>query len=238
MWSKVVGDPRDDGADDPSTIAPCLLAEADAAVRDVLTALAGRPPWRRPTSWKPYAPWSPTGGAPSSSRPPAGASPWSTRRPPWPAVAPAAVRPSSSPRCSPSCATRSTPPPGPGLTAVTLNSANIEEWQEIEAGLLADEVDLLLVSPERLANPRFEATTLQVLLPRLGLLVVDEAHCISDWGFDFRPDYQRLTRVMTARPDLPVLATTATANARVTDDVAAQLGDDTVVLRGPLARAS
>ena len=125
-----------------------------------------------------------------------------------------------------------------GLTAVTLNSANIDDWQEVEARLLADEVDLLLVSPERLANPRFEATVLQVLLPRLGLLVVDEAHCISDWGFDFRPDYQRLTRVMAARPDLPVLATTATANQRVTDDVAAQLGDDTVVLRGPLARAS
>ena len=125
-----------------------------------------------------------------------------------------------------------------GLTAATLNSANIDEWQEIEARLLADEVDLLLVSPERLANPRFETSMLQVLLPRLGLLVIDEAHCISDWGFDFRPDYQRLTRVMTARPDLPVLATTATANARVTDDVAAQLGDDTVVLRGPLARAS
>ncbi len=125
-----------------------------------------------------------------------------------------------------------------GLTAVTLNSANIDDWQSVEAQLLADQVDLLLVSPERLANPRFGATVLQVLLPRLGLLVVDEAHCISDWGFDFRPDYQRLTRVMAARPDLPVLATTATANQRVTDDVAAQLGADTVVLRGPLARAS
>ncbi len=125
-----------------------------------------------------------------------------------------------------------------GLTAVTLNSSNIEDWRDIEARLLADEVDLLLVSPERLANPRFEATVLETLLPRLGLLVVDEAHCISDWGFDFRPDYQRLTRVMAARPDLPVLATTATANARVTEDVAAQLGGDTVVLRGPLSRAS
>ena len=90
-----------------------------------------------------------------------------------------------------------------GLTAVTLNSSNIDDWREVEERLLADEVDLLLVSPERLANPRFESTVLQVLLPRLGLLVVDEAHCISDWGFDFRPDYQRLTRVMAARLTYP-----------------------------------
>jgi ATP-dependent DNA helicase RecQ len=125
-----------------------------------------------------------------------------------------------------------------GLVAVSLNSANFEDWEVTEAALLADEVDVLFVSPERLANPRFGDRILSVLLDRLGALVVDEAHCISDWGFDFRPDYQRLARVMAARPDLPVLATTATANTRVTEDVAAQLGHDTVVLRGPLARAS
>ena len=125
-----------------------------------------------------------------------------------------------------------------GLVAVSLNSANVEDWAATEAALLADEVDVLFVSPERLANPRFGDRILSVLLDRLGALVVDEAHCISDWGFDFRPDYQRLARVMAARPDLPVLATTATANSRVTQDVAAQLGQDTVVLRGPLARAS
>ncbi len=125
-----------------------------------------------------------------------------------------------------------------GLVAVSLNSANMDDWESVESALLADEVDILFVSPERLANPRFGDRILAVLLPRLGALVVDEAHCISDWGFDFRPDYQRLARVMAARPELPVLATTATANTRVTQDVAAQLGPDTVVLRGPLARAS
>ena len=97
---------------------------------------------------------------------------------------------------------------------------------------------MLLVSPERLANPSF-ARQLPDLLAATGLLVIDEAHCVSDWGFDFRPDYQRLTRTLLAlAPGTPVLATTATANQRVTADVAAQLGEDTVTLRGSLARAS
>jgi len=125
-----------------------------------------------------------------------------------------------------------------GLRATTVNSANFEDWQQVFDSLAADEVDVLLVSPERLANPRFADRALP-LLANAGLLVVDEAHCISDWGFDFRPDYQRLARLlggMTAGS--PVLATTATANQRVTADVAAQLGADTLVLRGPLARAS
>ena len=125
-----------------------------------------------------------------------------------------------------------------GLVAVSLNSTNTNDWESTEALLLDDGVDILFVSPERLANPRVGDRILRVLLDRLGALVIDEAHCISDWGFDFRPDYQRLARLMASRPDLPVLATTATANSRVTNDVAAQLGDDTVVLRGPLARAS
>ena len=125
-----------------------------------------------------------------------------------------------------------------GLRAETLNSANIEEWARTERDILADEVDVLLVSPERLANPAFERTVLAELLPRLGLLVIDEAHCISSWGHDFRPDYQRIARLLVANPGLPVLATTATANARVTTDVAAQLGPDTFVQRGQLARTS
>ena len=125
-----------------------------------------------------------------------------------------------------------------GLRAVTLNSGNLDDWSAIEADIRGNRVDLILVSPERLANPRFGATVLAGLLPRLGLLVIDEAHCISNWGHDFRPDYQRVARLLLARPDLPVLATTATANDRVTADVASQLGDDTYVQRGTLARAS
>jgi ATP-dependent DNA helicase RecQ len=130
-----------------------------------------------------------------------------------------------------------------GLRAVTLNSSNVDDWSAIEKQLADDEVDILLTSPERLASPRFAASVLPDLLARLGMLVIDEAHCVSDWGFDFRPDYQRLTRLLTAtRDDLPVLATTATANDRVTRDVAEQLGAGSsaapVVLRGTLARSS
>lgn len=125
-----------------------------------------------------------------------------------------------------------------GLRAATINSTNVEDWDPIFADLDADRLDLLLVSPERLANPRF-ADRLPGLLSRCGLLVIDEAHCVSDWGFDFRPDYQRLTRTLLAlTPDTPVLATTATANQRVTADVARQLGEDTVTFRGSLARSS
>ena len=125
-----------------------------------------------------------------------------------------------------------------GLRAATINSTNIDDWAAVLDELRADRLDLLLVSPERLANPRF-AAELPDLLARCGLLVIDEAHCVSDWGFDFRPDYQRLTRILLRlSPDTPVLATTATANERVTADVAAQLGEDTVTLRGSLARAS
>ena len=125
-----------------------------------------------------------------------------------------------------------------GLRAATVNSTNIDAWDEIFAELDQDRLDVLLVSPERLGNPRF-AERLPGLLAACGLLVIDEAHCVSDWGFDFRPDYQRLTRtLLSLAPGTPVLATTATANARVTADVADQLGEQTVTFRGSLARSS
>ena len=125
-----------------------------------------------------------------------------------------------------------------GLRAATLNSSNFADWGAIQADLAADRLDVLLTSPERLANPRFAAEVLPWLLPRLGMLGIDEAHCISSWGHDFRPDYRRIAALLTGRPDLPVLATTATANDRVTADVADQLGPDPLVLRGTLARTS
>ncbi len=131
-----------------------------------------------------------------------------------------------------------------GVRAVAINSANAHEWDDVRARLAADDVDVLLVSPERLTNPRFREEQLPVLRERMGLLVVDEAHCISDWGHDFRPDYRRLADLIASMPDgVPVLATTATANARVVTDVAEQLGadgtaDDVLTLRGSLARPS
>jgi ATP-dependent DNA helicase RecQ len=126
-----------------------------------------------------------------------------------------------------------------GLRAATLNSSNVGEWVEIEAAVNADELDVLLVSPERLANPKFGERVLSALAGHLGLLVIDECHALSDWGHDFRPDYRRLAGVLqTLNPRTPVLATTATANDRVTRDVAAQLGEAAVVLRGQLARTS
>lgn len=125
-----------------------------------------------------------------------------------------------------------------GLRAVTINSSNVDDWGALHDELAAGGIDVLLTSPERLANPRFASQVLPWLLPSIGLLVIDEAHCISSWGHDFRPDYRRIAALLTDRPDLPVLATTATANDRVTADVSAQLGPDTLVMRGTLARES
>jgi Superfamily II DNA helicase len=125
-----------------------------------------------------------------------------------------------------------------GIHARTVNSANTEQWEEVYAEV-AGQADVLLVSPERLNNPSFRDQVLPELSRSAGLVVIDEAHCISDWGHDFRPDYRRLRTLLEDLPaGIPVLATTATANARVTADVAEQLGTpgETLVLRGPLDR--
>ncbi|WP_460497880.1 DEAD/DEAH box helicase [Glycomyces tarimensis] len=129
-----------------------------------------------------------------------------------------------------------------GIRARTINSANLEDWDAISEAIAADEVDVLLISPERLNNPSFRDHQLPKLAAGCGMLVVDEAHCISDWGHDFRPDYRRIATFIDGLPEsVPVLATTATANARVSADVAEQLdraGAETLVLRGNLDRAS
>ena len=136
-----------------------------------------------------------------------------------------------------------------GIRAVTMNSANVTQWEEIQAQVAAGEVDVLLVSPERLNNPVFRDEILPHLAASAALVVIDEAHCISDWGHDFRPDYRRIATLLAGLPPrTPVLATTATANRRVSADVAEQLGaslesggaggEQVLVLRGTLERGS
>ena len=126
-----------------------------------------------------------------------------------------------------------------GIKAETINSSNQADWQRIERGLQRNQFDVLLISPERLANDEFVNRCLLPIANRIGLFVVDEAHCISDWGHDFRPDYRRIVRILRALPpNIPVLATTATANDRVVGDIVEQLGPNLKVQRGSLTRAS
>jgi ATP-dependent DNA helicase RecQ len=126
-----------------------------------------------------------------------------------------------------------------GVKAATINSSNTEDWEAVKTQLINGEIDLLLISPERLANEEFQNTVLSQISQRIGLFVVDEAHCISDWGHDFRPDYRRIVRVLQALPrNIPALATTATANNRVVRDIVAQLGEDMVLFKGNLTRSS
>jgi ATP-dependent DNA helicase RecQ len=126
-----------------------------------------------------------------------------------------------------------------GINALTIHSANRCEWETAEDALISDRCDILLISPERLNNERFLKSTLPGMKGQVGLFVVDEAHCISDWGHDFRPDYRRIVRILNMLPrNVPVLGTTATANERVITDVQTQLGQDLVVLRGSLGRDS
>lgn len=125
-----------------------------------------------------------------------------------------------------------------GIRAVTINSTNLNEWEAVKGQMLADQVDVMLISPERLANDEFIEKILLPVGQRIALLVVDEAHCISDWGHDFRPDYRRIVNVLRQMPpNMPVLGTTATANNRVIHDITEQMGDIRIA-RGPLIRES
>ncbi len=126
-----------------------------------------------------------------------------------------------------------------GIHAATINSGNVDEWSRVSFALANNQVDILLISPERLGNPEFQQEILGGMLNRIGLLVIDEAHCISDWGHDFRPDYRRIVKIVQSLPPtIPILATTATANNRVVQDVQSQLGNDIDVVRGTLVRKS
>jgi ATP-dependent DNA helicase RecQ len=125
-----------------------------------------------------------------------------------------------------------------GIVAETMNSTNREDWQSVTQRILKNQVDCLLISPERLANDQFVETVLHPIADRIALMVIDEAHCISDWGHDFRPDYRRIVNILRQLPaNTPVLGTTATANNRVIQDIQTQLGN-IQIQRGPLIRES
>ncbi|ENB4343111.1 MULTISPECIES: RecQ family ATP-dependent DNA helicase [Vibrio] len=125
-----------------------------------------------------------------------------------------------------------------GIVAETMNSTNTADWEAIKQRILNNQIDCLLISPERLANDNFIETVLQPISDRISLMVIDEAHCISDWGHDFRPDYRRIVNILRQLPpNTSVLGTTATANNRVVEDIQTQLGD-IQIQRGPLSRDS
>ena len=126
-----------------------------------------------------------------------------------------------------------------GVRAATINSDNQNDWSGVESKLSHNELDILLISPERLANEHFRTQVLSSIAAHVALLVVDEAHCISDWGHDFRPQYRLLERIVkTLPPNMRLLATTATANNRVMEDLRATLGPKLAILRGDLNRPS
>ncbi len=126
-----------------------------------------------------------------------------------------------------------------GVRAATINSNNQDDWEQVEAAISNNEVDILLISPERLANEHFRTEVLAGVAAQIALLVIDEAHCISDWGHDFRPHYRLIERIIrTLPPNLRLLATTATANNRVISDLEAVLGPNLSISRGDLNRPS
>ncbi|PRR82336.1 RecQ family ATP-dependent DNA helicase [Clostridium vincentii] len=126
-----------------------------------------------------------------------------------------------------------------GIRAVTINSENEDDWEEIESTLINGECEIVLIAPERLANKKFINRIIPAIKDGPNMIVIDEAHCISDWGHDFRPDYSRIVEIIrTLPPNIPVIATTATANNRVVDDIKRQLGDDIKIIKGSLMRES
>ena len=123
-----------------------------------------------------------------------------------------------------------------GLNIATINSSNIDHWNEVKSSILSDKIDALLISPERLANEDFMQNILEPISGNIGLFVIDEAHCISDWGHDFRPDYKRIVNILKQIPEnTPILATTATANDRVIEDIRSQISG-ILIMRGDLKR--
>ncbi|MDP2893769.1 MAG: DEAD/DEAH box helicase, partial [Sulfurimonas sp.] len=125
-----------------------------------------------------------------------------------------------------------------GLNVVTINSSNKDEWNSVKNQILNNSVDALLISPERLSNEEFMQDILEPIASKIGLFVIDEAHCISDWGHDFRPDYKRITNILKNIPsNTPILATTATANNRVIKDIETQI-KGLITIRGSLKRES
>lgn len=126
-----------------------------------------------------------------------------------------------------------------GIRALTINSENDDEWEAIEDKITNGNCEIILISPERLANKDFIDRIIPMIKDGINMIVIDEAHCISDWGHDFRPNYSRIVDVIKVLPpNVPVIATTATANKRVEKDIKAQLGEDLLTIRGPLMRES
>ena len=126
-----------------------------------------------------------------------------------------------------------------GIRALTINSENKDEWENIEQTLINGQCEIVFISPERLANKDFVERVIPLIKGSINMIVVDEAHCISDWGHDFRPDYGRIVDVIKLLPpNIPVIATTATANKRVEKDIKEQLGSNLLTIRGPLMRKS
>lgn len=126
-----------------------------------------------------------------------------------------------------------------GIRALSINSENKDDWDEIEHTLINGQCEIIFISPERLANKDFVERVIPMIKGSINMIVVDEAHCISDWGHDFRPDYGRIVDVIKLLPpNIPVIATTATANKRVEKDIKEQLGSDLLTIRGPLMRES